>query len=126
MAPILLLCALRIFQGVRTNLFTDLGPCFLSCQDTLMAVLVLSLGCVLGTWLSGSQLIFTRPFVFLKTTVGVLPLGIPLLSNLQSTEVSQLQGYGLAKVSTLGSSTVLTSLFVVKLTFLLSFVWLLL
>jgi hypothetical protein len=91
-----------------------------------MAVLVLSLGCVLGTSLSLTPLLFTRPFLCLKTTVGILPLCLPLLSNLQSTEVSQLQGYGMAKISTLGSSTVLTSLFVVKLTFLLSFVWLLL
>jgi len=60
--------------------------------------------------------------MYLKASVGLLPLCLPTLGSLQFTEVSQLQGYGLAKLPLLGSSTVLTSVFVLKLTFLLSFV----
>jgi len=49
LGPILWLCALRVYQGMCSLKFSDLAPCFLSLQDCLMSVLVLFLGCKLGS-----------------------------------------------------------------------------
>jgi len=124
--PMLWLCALSICQGVCLLNAVELGSFIISFLDRLIVVIVLFLGCVLGCLNPVIVPVCSSPFMFLKASVGILPFCLPTFGSLQFTEVSQLQGYGLAKLPVLGSSTVLTSVFVLKLTFLLSFSFLLL
>jgi len=100
-APLFWLLSLSVVQGYIFDLNCFAPPSLISHEDKFVVWGVLLSSIVFGTWLSSNVNVIPSPFLYLSLSSSLLSSLSVVVSPLSCTEVSALQGGGLAVWSSL-------------------------